>query len=248
VYTSNAGLVDLGHVRHNADMVRFVYKAFVAATASKATEIHLGLYEGDAGVKPVPADADAQLEIAGAIVYADGWAHELATWGDTVGDLSAFSPEDFPSDMIGIEVGKRAIRRVNRSGGLASDDAAYDAAVDAELRALLNELGARSESETDNARSAVWQIWYTYSPGAALLRRNFDGTPWMAGMDYDWLISDYDRLQWFPWLNPDQFRLDTRSDFTYTTKDNPVGHRELARETQDIRDFWIQDHPGMDRP
>jgi hypothetical protein len=206
VYTAKVGLVDLGHVRDNADMTRFIYDALVAG----ATQLQL--YEGTATVNVIPPDTDGKLELAGAITYVESRAHELVTYGTATQDYSAFSPEDLPSNMIGIELAKRAIRQVLEQQPLTTD-ARYNEAVDAALPALINDLGPRSKADTDAVLKKIEGNWFTRGTIVpTLLRRNFDGTPWMAGMVYDTPETP-------PWMSPTIFEPIYNRDFTYVISD-----------------------------
>jgi len=161
VYTS-MGLVDLGHVRDNADMMRFVYQALLDGYN------RLELPEGTATIKD-PCDRESMLELARSITYVESWAHELKTWGGEQ-DFSSFSPEDLPSNIVGIELGTRAIK----AGGN------FDAAVDLELAKLLNELKAQPKATTAAVLKSLEGRWYQWLPQIPkLLRRNFDGLPWL---------------------------------------------------------------------
>ena len=148
VYTEKAGLVDLGHVRDMADMTRWI------STALTGGALRLVLAEGEAEVLSPPAAGADTIALAASIAYVESWAHELATWDRE--NFSSFSPEDIPSNIIGIEVGKRALT----AGG------AYPSAVDNVLAAVLTELGARSKTNTEAVLTKVRSSggvtrWYT---------------------------------------------------------------------------------------
>jgi hypothetical protein len=230
VYTSTSGLIDIGHLRDAADMTRFVRDSLVGGFK------RLELFEGIAEIATIPAaDAD-RLELAAAIAYVDSWAHELSTWDD----YSSFSPEDIPSNICGIEVAKRAIT----AGG--SFNAAVDAAVD---KMLNTDLGARPKA---NTKAVLAKIkggaagWYDTTVNVPhLLRRNFDGEPWLAGMPFD---AGAD----FPWLTPLRFA-SQYPKFTYTmirSVSGKTGVRltDMAAVTATLRAEWISAHPGTDRP
>jgi hypothetical protein len=165
VYTAKAGLVDLGHTRDLIDMTKFIYDALAAGTS------HFDLFEGTATVHRIPAGVSSLADLAGAMAYVESWAHELTTWDD----YSSFSPEDLPSNVIGIEIAKRAIN----TGG------SFDATVDTILDSLVNgELGARPKADTAAVLTKIKGDWFDTKVGAPpfeLLRRNFDGAPWPAG-------------------------------------------------------------------
>jgi len=229
VYTSKAGLMDLGHMRDLADMTKFVYDALTNGST------RLVLYEGTAKVSAIPSDMISILELARAIAYVESWAHELTTWDD----YSSFSPEDIPSNIAGIEVGKWAIK----AGG------SYDPAVDTQLHVLINdELGARPKADTEAVLKKIKGDWYKLKIGViplGLLRRNFDGMQWMAGMPYDAPES-------LPWLSPGVFE-PFYSHFDYTVR-RPVDGKlgvtlaTMKATTDVIRKAFVAAHPGMDKP
>jgi hypothetical protein len=229
VYTAKAGLMDLGHMRDLADMTKFVYDALRSGSTL------LVLYEGTAKVRAIPSDAITILELAVAIAYVESWAHELTTWDD----YSSFSPEDIPSNIAGIEVGKRAIR----AGG------SFNPALDTELDVLINgELAARPKADTEAVLKKIKGDWYELKWGPIplrLLRRNFDGVQWMAGMPYDAPES-------MPWLSPGVFE-PFYSHFDYTVR-HPVDGKlgvtlaTMKATTDVIRKAFVSAHPGMDKP
>jgi hypothetical protein len=226
VYTARSGLVDLGHARDTADMTRFVYEALVRG------DTRFVLREGDAAVHEASRDRDAILELAAAVAYVESWAHELTTWEDQ----SSFSPEDLPSNIIGIELAKRAIK----SGG------PFNAGVDAAVNALIGvELGARPKSDTEAVLSKVngSTRWFTMT---GLVRRNFDGTPcWMARMTFDAPAS-------IPWLSPSVFER-SYTEFDYAIKKSVNGKTGIILATMQtttdaIHAAFAAAHPGMDKP
>lgn len=230
VYTSTSGLVDFGHSRDTTNMTKFVFDALVGGFK------RLELYEGRADISAIPTTAADRLELAAAIVYVESWAHELQTWDD----YSAFSPEDIISNIVGIEIGKRAIK----AGG------SFEAKVDAETDAMLNaELGARPVADTNAVFAKIKGDWYDtvqkLGVPLKLLRRNFLGDGWMAGMPFD-------AGQSFPWLTPLVFE-PQYAKFAYTMRfpvngKSGVKHTAMAKETEDLRKLWVAAHPGKDRP
>jgi hypothetical protein len=228
VYTSTSGLIDLGHLRDCADMTKFVYDALVGGFK------RLELYEGTVEILAIPPGAAERRDLAAAIAYVESWAHELATWPD----YSSFSPEDIVSNIAGVELGKRAIE----AGG------AFDAAVDAAVDRMLNtELGARKKADTKAVLAKIKGDWYDRSlvVQLKLLRRNFDGEPWQAGMPFDAPAS-------FPWLSPLVFAPQYRK-FTYTmlhTVNGKTGIKQtdMGAETATLRADFVAAHPGKDRP
>lgn len=203
VYTAAAGLVDIGHVRDNADMMLWVYANLLAGQHSFSVGNDAVL------VNTIPSGKDPVLALAGAIVYVSSWAHELVTWGDTPAsfllggfgippstpaeDFSAFSPEDMSSNVVGIVAATEAID----SGGDASPKAFGDQ-MDIALASMMTNnkdkfwLSGQPLVETDKLLTQVeftsadkdlkgkWWMVDLSGPNMfiRLLRRNFDGTPW----------------------------------------------------------------------
>ena len=221
VYTAAAGMVDIGHVRDNADMTFSVYEQLVKKQHSIATG------GNTVGVATIPTDNNQLLGLAGAITWVSSWAHELDTWGDTTAsafiethvdsyrsgapgaspeDYSAFSPEDLSSNIIGIELAERAIA----NGGTSV--LTFDRQIDVQLAKLLPELGARPAAETtallvqvkfiSGGKSLVGKWWMDDAASPVngtvrLLRRNFDGAAWK--------IAGAPQATTPGWLNTDRF-------------------------------------------
>ena len=232
VYTSAAGLVDLGHVRDMADMTRWVFDSLEGGAT------RLVLAEGQVDVGTPPTSSTDALALAASIAYVESWAHELSSW-DTE-PFSAFSPEDLPSNMVGIELARRAITL----GG------PYPAAIDAALTTLLTELGARPPADTAAALTKVRTTagkpgWYSPLPALTLDRRNFDGSVWPAGMPYDAPVS-------LPWLTPAAFASHyprfTYAMFRTVNGTSGVTLATMALETEKLWKAWVAAHPGTDRP
>jgi uncharacterized repeat protein (TIGR03803 family) len=241
VYTRFAGLIDIAHLRDMADMTKYIYDMIVAG------ETMFDLYEGHVMITKFPDDQYKALQLAGAIAYVEGWAHELETLG-TDQDLSAFSPEDLVSNLVGIEVAKRAITY--------DCEKDFSKAVDIEMAAVMKELDAQSVATTDEARSKIERHtledpkdkWFerAYGEGSnygeRLIRRNFDGSPWKILPDKDRYIPLWFRKGWL---------LLEYSNFRYFMGP-PVAGREgvtlsnMQSATEFLRKQWTTAHPGMD--
>ena len=192
IYTAGAGLVDIGHVRDNADMVLYVFIQLINAQHTIYT-----VGKDEAGVPNIPTDTDQLIGLAGTIVFANSWAHELTTWGDTnlllsrkAQDFSAFSPEDMSSNIIGIQVATQAIKS---GGGFSAAD--FDARIDQILPQIIQSLGPQKIADTNILLTQAVEFssmgnedlthkWWMYDKIAPLngfvrlLRRNFDGAAW----------------------------------------------------------------------
>lgn len=201
VYTASSGIVDIGHVRDNADMTFWVYNQLANNNMS------INVDTDTAWVPVVPCTQDEMLELAGSITFVSSWGHELGTWGETTvaaqqarvqaklpkltpEDFSAFSPEDLPSNIVGIEVATRAIK----AGGYNSVTD-FNTQVDAILPALLTTMGAQTQAFTMAVLAGIKLSpgdkslagkWWMNDPSAPrngdveLIRRHFDGNPWPA--------------------------------------------------------------------
>ncbi len=203
VYTSNAGLVDFGHVRYTADLTFWIYDQLAAGNKS------LGAFADRAWVAKVPTCKEDALRLAAAIAWTYSWGHELSTWGDggePREDYSAFSPEDLSSNIVGIESATRAIE----AGGNVSVDE-FNRQMTSALSSIMTELNAQTDTETEkvienvkaaqgDALDGKWWMGdpsltvtrYTSSSWLKLLRRNFDGKAWSvagqpAGSSPRWL-------------------------------------------------------------
>lgn len=262
VYTTHGGMVDIGHVRDMADLTKYIYDLLIARYQGFA------LREGDVHIVKPPTDYLDALEMAGAIAYVEGWAHELITFdtwfafkekytweqvinGDVLDfpqDFSSFSPEDLTSNIVGIELAKRAI-----TNGCFKD---FEKAIDEEMLTMMKDLGARAQSVTAEKFKTIagsqldrWGKaegkWFVEDfAWETLLRRNFDGRIWTIPA-YD--VQSYDPY----WLNPGWF-LKYYDRFTYTIKKEVNGKKGVTlqtmnAETQALRTKWLKDHPNRDR-
>jgi GH25 family lysozyme M1 (1,4-beta-N-acetylmuramidase) len=229
VYTARAGIADLGHIRDLADMTKFIYDSLVAGFTT------FKLFEGTAVLNASPANL---VDLAAAIAYVESWAHELTTWG-TSEDYSAFSPEDLPSNVIGVEVATRAIRL----------GTPYKSAVDKILSDLMNtELGAQSKGNTELVFAKIQNVWFTkqltLGVPLSLLRRNFDAVPWPAGAAYD--------LPAPSWLNSAKF-VSQYPSFSYSISGAVDGKSGITLATMPaataaIRSKFTTANPGKDGP
>ncbi|MGE0269276.1 MAG: DUF4056 domain-containing protein [Candidatus Omnitrophota bacterium] len=212
LYTLNAGFVDLGHVRDNADMTKFIFDGL------NTGHMCMNLYDGSVLVTREPYGQEAMLELAGAIAYAEGIAHELSTWRvDGMGmDNSSFSPEDIPSNIIGIEAAKRAIKASNYD----TAPAVFNAAMDRELtssQGILQELVPVSQANTERLYDYVfntrqWQI-NPWTEIIQLQHRNFSTVPWRLK------INDIKPTTYYPpaWLKDVAFT-SLYKDFDYRVR------------------------------
>lgn len=161
VYTCRAGFIDVSHVRDYADWTRYL---FVRLRPVLGSAVRFSLPdEGGARTVVLRAAAvdDAHRDevarrLAQRIAFELSLFHEVVTWYDYRSvpffseRVSAFSPEDVPSNALGVAVGAEALRR----GG------DFDAQVDAVLRARLDGLDALSPAATRRAFDLVEGAWW----------------------------------------------------------------------------------------
>jgi uncharacterized protein DUF4056 len=241
IYTSGAGLVDIGHVRDNADMVLYVYMQLFGAQHTIYTS------GGDEVAVPnIPTAKDQMLAIAGAIVFVNSWAHELTTWGYTnvfsslkAEDFSAFSPEDMSSNIVGIYTATRAITNMTITPTSLGPDIVkqFNEQMDLMLPMIIASLGPESAEETTEllnetvnftgvagSKDLTGKWWmFDIAPGNTmieLLRRNFDGAAWK--------VPGTPQAPATPaWLNTTRFS-SLYPQFLYLVRNNPKKLNEIA--------------------
>lgn len=185
VYTCRGGFIDVAHVRDNADLVLYL----ATAIAKKLPEGGTIEAPGDGAKRTItiaklPAedvDALGRLEVAIAIAqwvaYDFSVWHELATWHgyeSTPGfseKISAFSPEDLYSNLLGIRVAGGVLRE----GGYRSR-AIYDSLMDGWLAAALQRLHAQPKAAGRSVMKALdGRLWDSTLrvPDPKLVKRRF---------------------------------------------------------------------------
>ena len=191
VYTCRGGFIDVSHVRDYADQVRWLYGELLPVLGSAVT-LSLPAEGGPRTLVlralPVPADPKARAALALRLAQRIAWDlslwHELATWYDVRSvpifseQLSAFSPEDLYSNLVGITLGAEAV----------AAGESYDAALDRLLAHQLLALEALSPEGTRRAFDAVEGVWWDRSralPDVRLVQRRRVATepellPWSA--------------------------------------------------------------------
>ena len=185
VYTCHGGFVDTAHVRDYAD-----WTIFLATTIARNLEAGIELALPDEGGRRVvivePMDAES-IERRGRRATSIGLAqwlafqmsvwHEIATWfGWSSLDafpekVSAFSPEDLYSNMLGARIAAAA-----SSQGTSRDELLYNRSFDEWLDRALDYLGSVDVETAREAMTAVDGLWWDSRrrlPDPALvLRRN----------------------------------------------------------------------------
>lgn len=167
IYTEQAALLDIAHIRDHVDLTKYAYDFIVSGKPA---------FPCREGVVTLNQSPSNPVLLAQAIAFADSWAHELVTFG-TIEDYSSFSPEDMVSNFVGTYIGGRAI-------ALAGTGVGFDGAVDTVLASLLKTLGARSAADTHAAIASKKGKWFE-AFGRVLHHRNFEVVPWFAGMPFD---------------------------------------------------------------
>jgi hypothetical protein len=139
-----------------------------------------------------PIDDDLVIRVAKRVAFEFSVWHEIATWYGWrqvpiyPEAVSAFSPEDLYSNLLGATIGERALRAyLNADAG-----ADYSTLVQRETRALLTELGEVSQSETERLLDTIEgeDGWWDRTQGVprfkGVTRRHLDlgetVVPWLV--------------------------------------------------------------------
>ena len=197
VFTCRGGFIDTAHVRDYADWTIYFGSRFFGPLAS-GTTIELPDEAGRRRVVLERLDPELlrrhdpvslTMAIAQWLAFQLSIWHEIATWYGWSAvpgypeKLSAFSPEDLYSNVLGTRIAvAAALERAARSETL------YDRSVDAWLRAVVDFLGPASKETAIEAMRSLEGAWW--SPAARLpdpgvvLRRNLSIgetlTPWLV--------------------------------------------------------------------
>ncbi len=189
IYTRRGGFLDFGHLRDCADWTAYLYQLITASKDNKELRyIHVGNEGGSKTLTlsvPRNITKEETIQLAGKIAYDLSIWHEISTWfGVSYVPLvperfSSFSPEDIYSNLMGVNIGMKAIR----------SKLEYNEAMTMELAKMLDELEAVStEQETYDAMVMVDQQWYTSQKRLPnkkiLLKRYLDSgselIPWLV--------------------------------------------------------------------
>lgn len=175
-YTCSVGFIDLGHVRHVADLTYYYYGWLKEATEpgdKLRTVGHDGVVEI---ARRLPTDDPNMLvQIARSIAYDESIFYEIETyWSKLPGQHnSAFSPEDMVSNLVGTYAGKQAIKYMQ------SRAVGFDTAVTKVLEKTLKHLGVLPAEQTRAALSRIDNVWFAGSSQSLdyLRKRNFRYDP-----------------------------------------------------------------------
>jgi hypothetical protein len=202
IYTCRGGFIDTAHVRDYADWTMF-WAASIGRVADTGATIELPDEGGKRRVqiRPIPHNLRERYGLRRVAVGLAQWVafqlsiwHEISTgYGDAAIELypeyvSAFSPEDLYSNLLGIKIATGLIL----GRGAAATDALYDENVDAWLRETLLYLHPVSVEAGQSAARLVDGVWWDSKarlPDPRLvLRRNSDLgediSPWLVSRAY----------------------------------------------------------------
>jgi hypothetical protein len=197
VFTCRGGFIDTAHVRDYADWtIYFGSRLFEQLESGTTIEL-----PDEAGKRRVVLERmDPELlrrhdpvaltmAIAQWLAFQLSIWHEIATWYGWSAvpgypeKLSAFSPEDLYSNVLGTKIAvAAAFERAARSETL------YDHSVDAWLRAVVDFLGSASKETAIEAMRSLEGVWWSPAarlpdPGVVLRRSLSIGetvTPWLV--------------------------------------------------------------------
>jgi hypothetical protein len=170
LYTCRGGFIDVAHIRDNADLMLFLTMRLARGMPGPFTiELPDQGTKRRVLVKKIPEDVIkhyGRIYAASAMAqwltyYLSIW-HEVVTWYDWQSvkgfseKLSAFSPEDNYSNVLGILIASGVIRN---QGAQSRDE--YNHSIDAWIPAALRRLGVVSEQDTRAATKAVDGLWWT---------------------------------------------------------------------------------------
>lgn len=199
VYTCRGGFIDVAHVRDNADRLLFLAMR-IARELPGQVDIEMP-WEGArrlVTIAPLPKGLLSRYGRWRVATTLAAWAthqmsnwHEIVTWygwESTLGvseKLSAFSPEDIYSNVLGINIAVGIV--LNRE--MRSRDE-YDQSMQAWMREALRRLGTVPKADARKAMHAVDGLWWDSSkrvPDRMLVTRRF--------LEFDvpvepWIVAD----------------------------------------------------------
>lgn len=179
-YTCAVGFIDLGHVRHVADLTYFYY-GWLRETSELGDRLETVGHDGIIKITQHlnADDPNLRVQLARSLAYDESLFYEIETyWSKLPGQHnSAFSPEDLVSNLVGTYVGEQAINYMQRKA------VSFDTAMSQVLAETLKRLGVLSVRQTRAALSKIDTIWFAGSAQSLgyLRRRNFGYdpvTPW----------------------------------------------------------------------
>jgi hypothetical protein len=198
LYTCRGGFIDLAHVRLWADTTVYL-SARVQREMDRGGVIELADQAGKRHILVEPIDAERiadvgrrQLAVALAqwLVFQLSVWHEIASWygyaavGTWPEKISAFSPEDIYSNMVGIKLAGGII--LSRD---SSDEIDYNTAMNAWMSVAFKRMQVTTKASATAAMYAVAGRWWDSTKRIPdwqlVLRRNFETGPSLT----PWLVS-----------------------------------------------------------
>ncbi|MFO0575319.1 MAG: DUF4056 domain-containing protein [Polyangia bacterium] len=199
LYTCRGGFIDTAHVRDNADLTLFL-SMHLAKQAPLGTTIDLPSdgAQRRVTVKKLPEGLIEKYGRWAVVTKMAEWTayhlsiwHEIVTWYGYENikgfseKLSAFSPEDLYSNILGLRLAGGLIRNQD-----ARTREEYDRAMDAWIKEALRRLGAVSKKQGKEAMKAIDGVWWDSSKpipdSAVVTHRNLNTktpmTPWLVSM------------------------------------------------------------------
>lgn len=186
MYTRRGGFIDIAHVRDTADNTFYLFTRIYPRLGSDWRLF----YSEELGLRRIqlhrftPPSSPAERYtlaawLAGHLAFQLAQWHEIAQWygfQSVAGfseEVSAFSPEDLYSNLLGARLAINVILQGN-----AGTTEKYNAAMDIALRDVLVKLGAVSEAETGKKFHEIDGDWWNSKrrvPDKFLvLNRNYD--------------------------------------------------------------------------
>ena len=196
--TCRGGFIDLGHVRNGADLTKWVAKGLEKKILAGKPEHSFKLTDPSrhyltikypAGFHDLPLEKrlaiarDVSIQASAYAIYWSTTWHEMITYlgWKPVGInvlISALSPEDNYSNLLGAIIGARALR---------DEKLSYNAAVTKIMKDEFTMLEIRPKREVKEAAKSIYGVWYVGEGyfGSKMLKRDLDiglednkKTPW----------------------------------------------------------------------
>jgi hypothetical protein len=197
--TCRGGFIDLGHVRNGADLTKWVAKRLEKKILAGETEHSFKLTDPSrhylkikypAGFNDLPLEErqaiarDISIQASAYAIYWSTTWHEMITYlgWKPVGInvlISALSPEDNYSNLLGAIIG---------AGAMRDEELSYNAAVTKIMNDEFTMLGIRPKDEVKEAAKNIYGVWYVGEGyfGSKMLKRDLDiglednkQTPWL---------------------------------------------------------------------
>ncbi len=179
IFTCRFGWIDTAHVRDAMDEVKRIAPELQSAQKNGETEL-VAWGSRQVRLNNIPAGLDGIAPIAAQIAYDNKFAYEVS---DPAGEMSAFSPEDLPSNLLGVLLALRVLGK----GGNIPNEIDWARAMDQELAGALEELGAVDRHQAlaiwDASIEGKWATSGPLVPKPTLHRRNFSPTAMTVSCD-----------------------------------------------------------------